>query len=152
MTGDELFSYDEMPTSFSVMDFWQSLDLLSDNTRDSLAAFLIAQALGDIQCVKYSISSAMRAGKVDEDYILSTEFKVPDLSGCEAAIFCLYSYSSSPDPLFIDDWMFFLADARYIPREGSISLYQLRQIHAKLLDYSDLKSALSVSSIRRCTV
>lgn len=145
MTGDELFYYDEIPTGFSIMDFWRSLDLLHGITRDSLAAFLITQAIGDTQSAKYSISTAMRAGMVDENYILSTQFKIPDLSTSEVVIFCLYSYDSVPDPLFIDNWMFFIADTNLLPHSSYISLNELRKIHARLLDYSGLKEALSVS-------
>jgi len=47
-TGNEHFTFDEMPQGFLLQDFWrwQSSDLLNNTLRGILAEFLVAKALG----------------------------------------------------------------------------------------------------------
>jgi len=141
MTGDELFSFDNMPMPFSLSDFWKSEDLLCDNIRNSLAQFILARATGPAG-VTCAISTAVNTSACDDISLLGTLFKVP-VSSKPTTVFCLYACSGKANPLYLEEWIFFVAKTSSLPKTRAVSILDLKIAEAKLCRYDTLKSVLN---------
>ena len=152
-TGDEHFSFDNMPSTFLLSDFysWLSSDMATTAVRNLLAEYIVSTALGiendckSYPCLYYgeksiSVTSACYIQPAVE-HLLSPTFKTT--SNADITIFCLHEHLNrkTADLMKLEQWTFFITDKK-VPDNQPLTVADVKSLCLYMVKYNEIKGAI----------